>query len=381
MIESDLKKSIESEKKAAQRTKIIYAKLETVESEKLYLNESIGDLNDIVKEKKQENEESKAKLRDLNTQVAHFKHEYHLSVQEMTDVKANFQKCYEKQADIKDRMMKYQAQVQETTIKLAGKILENVQLLRKVKRLEKKIRENKRDLELSDSLLKSTRAELKDFRSQNKTFKETLRENDVRFLKMKSELDKLLRERDLIANQMIRRTDENELLEKETSALKTSAERGKASYNDRLKDIKLMTNEIQNLRSQCNILKRTLENTTDMRHEVLQLHRKLNQERIKAKVFESETITPMNVHRWRKLKQFEPKTVDFLQKTQLLRRKVLSQSAQIRKCEKIIEAFKAKIELLEKEMNRRPGIEIQEKLLLTRVKRFNLIQIESKLTL
>lgn len=366
-VEKELKQSTEREKKASQTIKNIHSKLETTESEKLYLEESMKEMNDVVKGKNQEIEKGKTQIDEANSQLSHFKHEYSMSVKQLKEVRADFQRCHEKEADIKDRIIKSRHQIEYTTNKLVAKIAETVNLVKNIKRLEKNNRELKRDMERSRAVLKMTHGELKNVRLENKNYKEILRDNDARFVKMNGQMEKLLRERDLIANQMIRRTDENELLEVETTALKTSVERGKASYNERLKDIKLMTNEILNLRSQCNVLKRGLESTSDMRHEILQLHRKLNQERTKAKVYEKEMITPLNVHRWRKLDRFDSKRVDLMRKCQLLQRKALLQSVKITKAEQVIEALNTKLEQCEIEASRRPGIVVHEKLMLTRV--------------
>lgn len=73
---------------------------------------------------------------------------------------------------------------------------------------------------------------------------------------------------------------------------------GESQYNKRLEDIRLLKIEIANLRSQRNLLTRGLANTADMRQEVLQLHRVLTQERVKAKALEEEMTTPMNIHRF-----------------------------------------------------------------------------------
>jgi hypothetical protein len=69
-------------------------------------------------------------------------------------------------------------------------------------------------------------------------------------------------------------------------------------YNERLSDIDLLKIEIKNLRTKCDVLQKGLSNTADMRKEVLLLHRKWNQERVRSKVLMEEMNTPMNIHRY-----------------------------------------------------------------------------------
>lgn len=359
--------SVAREKKSSQNVKNLHSKLESVESEKSYLEESLNELNAELEEKTQLVEAIKLEMNEVNNQLAVINHQYNLSVKQLKDAKSDFQKCHEKEADIKDRMEKCKSQIDDTNVRLAGKISEIGDLHKTIKKCEKKNRELNRDMEQCEEALKFTRNEVKTIRLENKTQKDALRENDARFVRMKNQMDKILRERDLIANQMLRRTDENELLEREVSVLKTTIERGNGKYNERIDDVKIMTNEIKSLRSQSNVLKRALENTADMRHEVHQLHRKLNQERTKTKVLEQEMITPMNVHRWRKLSRFDPKHMEMLRKCQRLQRNVLNQTNKITKSEEIIQALNAKVNLMELELNRRPCASVHEKLMLTRV--------------
>lgn len=99
-----------------------------------------------------------------------------------------------------------------------------------------------------------------------------------------------------------------------------SATAGEAQYNKRLDDIRLLKIEIGNLRSQRNLLTRGLANTADMRQEVLQLNRILTQERVRTKALEQEMMTPMNVHRWRKLSGKDPDKMDMIVKCTALQK-------------------------------------------------------------
>lgn len=325
------------------------------------------DLRNDLKEKIQRVETIQQQMNDANVQLAHYKHEYNLAVAHSKDAQADFQKCHEKESDVMSRLGTLKKQVEDTNSSLTAKMSEILNLHKKIKKLDKANRELNRDLQRCGDVIKQTRDEMKTVRSENKHHKESLRENDVRFVKMKNQMDKILRERDLIANQMLRRTDENEVLEREVTSLKLTVERGDGSYNERLEDIKMMTNEIKSLRSQRNVLKRGLQNTADMRHEVLILHRKLNQEQSKGKVLAAEMVTPMNVHRWRKLSHGDPKRMEMLRKCQRAQKNSMLQSMKVMKCEEIIKALEEKLELLQTELSRRSTGDVHEKLMMTRV--------------
>lgn len=159
-------------------------------------------------------------------------------------------------------------------------------------------------------------------------------------MKLRTQLDSTQNERDLIGTQMIRRNDEIGLLNEKIMIIQMALDRGalifflifqlflrnfffqtgESQYNKRLDDIRLLKIEICNLRSQRNLLTRGMSNTADMRQEVLQLNRVLTQERVRAKALEQEMMTPMNIHRWRKLSGRDPDKMDLIYKVQALQK-------------------------------------------------------------
>jgi hypothetical protein len=341
--------------------------LETVESEKLYLNEIIKQLNEDSESKKKYLEKMKQEFNEAKDQVSKYKYEYNSILKTLKDTRADFQRCAEREIDVKDRLLKSQAQVEDINMKLSIKLEEMASLAKKCHKLEKTYRETKRDLERYQDNLRITHGELKQVSHDSKIQKEELRENDARFIKMKGQMDKILRERDLIANQMFRKGDENGLLEQEVSTLKMSLDRGDSLYNQRLEDIRIMKNEIRNLRSQGNVLKRAIENTFDLRHETLQLHRKLNQERTRAKVLEEELLTPMNFHRWRKLGRRDPDRMSLLRKYQRFQKTSFRQMLKLSKAQETVKELQQKNSNLQKELERFSNFNIQGKLVSCKV--------------
>lgn len=344
------------------------ANLEFVESEKLFLNESIKQLNEDLDARKKQYDKIKIELDEANELVAHHKHEYSLAQKSLKEARSEYQRCHEKESDIIDRLFKYKHQIDDTNEKLSEKLVEITILLKKIKKMEKLYREVKRELERNQDELKICRAQLKNVVRENDLFKSEIRNKETTIKKMKIENAKILKDRDLISNQMYRRTDENSLLENQISILKVAVERGDTMYNERLEDIRMMKNEIRSWTSKCSILRRGLENTVDMRHEVLQLHRVLNQERVKAKVLEQEMTTPMNVHRWRKLSCRDPGKMELMIKYQRLQKNNLIRSAKLVKLDEIIKLQHGKITELENSLKKHSSLDLQEKLLFTRVR-------------
>ncbi|CRL05119.1 CLUMA_CG018201, isoform A [Clunio marinus] len=307
-----------------------------------------------------------SQINDEVSQLSFYKHEYNVAIKKLKELKVAYDRSHEKEIELRDCYMKSKKQAEETSNKLFNKIAEFSNVTKLNKKLEKQISELQQELERIKKALDLSRREIREVRRENKNCKDALRENDVRFVDMKNQMDKLLRERDLIANQMMRKTDEANLLEHQQITLQAVIERSNGMYMERVQDIKLMKNEILNLRSQCNLLKRTLQSTADMRHEVFKLHLKLNQERINSKVLKTEMITPLNTHRWRKLKTFDTKRGDLLEKYRRLQRLSLIKSTKIVNFEETIKVLNERISLLESRCNPKLIVDTQEKLLMTR---------------
>lgn len=94
----------------------------------------------------------------------------------------------------------------------------------------------------------------------------------------------------------------------------------KKQYVERVEDIRILRIEVKNVRHKNSILTRGLTDTIDTRHEVLQLHRDLTQERVKSRAFQDMLATPLNIHRWRKLTGRDPEKMDLIVKIQTLQK-------------------------------------------------------------
>lgn len=109
-------------------------------------------------------------------------------------------------------------------------------------------------------------------------------------------------------------------LKDQLQTLQIAYNQSEKHYAQCQEDIRLMRVEIKNLRTERNVLRKDRENSADLRQELLQMHRLLNQERIKARAMQEEMMTPMNIHRWRSLKGRDPEKMDLIFKIQTLRK-------------------------------------------------------------
>lgn len=137
--------------------------------------------------------------------------------------------------------------------------------------------------------------------------------------------------------------------------------------NQKLHDIHVLSTEVKNLQVQCNVLKTKLDRALRMRHEVLQLHRKLTQERSKATALAEVMNSPQNIHRWRKLGCMDPSKMDLIFKYQMMTKRLLVKTNKLIKIEKIVESYHKKFEILKQTVVNKPNHEVLVKLNKARV--------------
>lgn len=77
---------------------------------------------------------------------------------------------------------------------------------------------------------------------------------------------KVIRERDNLGKQLLRRNDERALLYEKIKIQQSILSKGDFHYNQRMEDIRLLKLEIKMLRRKKNILDKTVPNTEELRY-------------------------------------------------------------------------------------------------------------------
>ncbi|CAO1419669.1 unnamed protein product [Diamesa serratosioi] len=365
-LELDYKNSLIRQKVSFTNANKLSNRVEELESEKAFLNDNIKSLYEEMKSKIQLVEKTKALAEEAAEQVSFYKHENHLSLKRYKDAESELQKNIEKVQETKDRWQQCKCQIDDANEKISSKVAEIVGLTKKINVIEKRGREMKRDFEKSQAINKKNLDEINNIQMENNKYKNAIRDNELSFIKLKSQMDKIVHDKDLIASQMICKVDENNVLRCKNTLLNSVVDRANELYKERVDDINMMKHKIIKYRSECNVLKSGMANTADMRHDIFQLHRKLNQERIKSKAIEQEMLTPMNTHRWRKLSFRNERQLNLIVKYQQLQKKLLRQTTQMAKADEVIETFNKKMAFLEQYLVKHSTNVIQEKMLLTR---------------
>jgi len=258
---------------------------------------------------------------------------------------------------------------------------------RKLKIMRHQIEQLKEEIHTKENQLGKKHAEMEDVRQEqiklkshldqlqmqrkkhDKMVKEMLKEkvnlermlNDVKgeLTRKVKQFEEVVNERDILGTQLIRRNDELGLVYEKIRIQQSTLGKGETQYRQRLDDIRLLRMEIKRLQREKIILNKTVSNVEQLKREVHHAQRDLLRERMRCRALEEELETPMNVHRWRKLKGSDPSTYEKIQKIQTLQKRLIAKTEEVVGKELDIQEREKEYLELKSLLARQPGPEVQ----------------------
>ncbi|XP_068157412.1 cilia- and flagella-associated protein 58 [Drosophila tropicalis] len=306
--------------------------------------------------------ELKRTISDLETKCAKFQQQHDVLVAERQGLQRNLQASDDERQKLRDHTVNLQAVIEKLKGKIGYRDAELGKLQLQIDRMEKERRLLRNDVRHAQLGQQHTKAELLDKRKENDRHARSLQEDEQRLARMGRDVDNLINEKNTISASLTKRNEEYDRLRHNLENLQTAhdqAERQCGQYQD---DIRLMGVEIKNLRTERDVLRADRESAADLRQELLQMHRMLNQERIKARALQDEMVTPMNVHRWRLLSGRDPEKMDLLDKIQILRKQLLAQSVSSMEQERALNEAQQLYAALKEFMLKLPSHKVQAEL-------------------
>lgn len=329
------------------------------------LSDKLEQMNDDLLYKQNQIVELREKLKETESRLFQCQNSLELTRSERNIFERDLATCMKENDGLKDRLKSSVHAVDQLKDENATKVAEMFKANKTIDKIEKEKQSLKSEVQNISITLQHTKSELSEKMMENSRLNKTLTEDAANMVRLKKQLDGSINEKDLIKVQLTQKVEEITAMTEKLNMLNMALDRGESQYRDRLDDIRLLKIEISNLRSQRNLLARGLANTADMRQEVLQLNRVLNQERVKARALEDEMLTPMNVHRWRKLTGKDPEKMDLIVKVQTLQRRVLYQSVTVQEKEKTIEESEKMYGELKEVVEKLPHQKMKEQLCAT----------------
>ena len=273
------------------------------------LNKSLEEIEDKVTEEQQSHETSRSERRRLS--------------KELSNTKAEEEKVTSRCLALNKEMKALQS---ELAAKDSALVKEHYG--RRVEKTQKEqhrneISQQKQALHQSDDIINRQNAELRRLGL-------SIRKMDEDALTQRKEYDQIINERDILGTQLIRRNDELALLYEKVKIQQTTLRRGEVQYQERLEDMRLLRLKIKDLRRELAVVRGGEGNVDEIMQELARKNRELLCERTKVRALSEELENPLNVHRWRNLEGSDPAAFEMIQKIQLLQKRLIEKTEQVR---------------------------------------------------
>lgn len=151
----------------------------------------------------------------------------------------------------------------------------------------------------------------------------TINRMDEKTNSLEKQVKQLLTDRNILGVKLFKTNQELALTNEKVDIYNITLQKGKIWYNRKLKQIKLLKLEIKHLRQEKCLMKKSVDNTANIRTEMFYLQRDLCKEKVKCRILEEELQNPLNVHRWRKLEATDPDKLELIKKVHQLQKRIL----------------------------------------------------------
>ncbi|XP_022229630.2 cilia- and flagella-associated protein 58 [Drosophila obscura] len=270
--------------------------------------------------------ELKRTISDLEAKCSKFQQQHDVLANERQSLQRNLQLGDDDRQKLRDQLINLQSHIEKLRGKISYRDGELNKLQLQIDRMEKERRLLRNEVRQAQLGQQHTKAELLDKRKENDRHAKSLQEDEQRLARLRKDVDNLMNEKNAISAALTKRNEEYDRLKHTLENLQTVYDQTERQCSQCQDDMRLMGVEIKNLRTERDVLRADRESAADLRQELLQMHRMLNQERIKARALQDEMVTPMNVHRWRLLSGKDPEKMDLLERIRILRKQLLSQN-------------------------------------------------------
>ncbi|ORX86266.1 hypothetical protein BCR32DRAFT_290123 [Anaeromyces robustus] len=230
------------------------------------------------------------------------------------------------------------------------------------KKLEKEKESLLNQLSSQHNELLNNRTFIKNLHSSEENMRHTLIELENERKKLLNNYNNLVKEKNLMQNQIILRNDEITLLYEKLKLQNSALSKGEFFYNERIEDIRVLKLEVKKLRREKSLLSIEANSSDKLRKVIYNLQRQAVINNTKMKVLEDELETPLNIHRWRKLSGSDPESFDLILKIQSLQKRLLRKTEEVIGKEQELQEKNKLYEKLKKLLERQPGVKTMEQL-------------------
>jgi chromosome segregation ATPase len=268
------------------------------------------------------------------------KHQQNLYEGIQSDRNLHAKKLIESQAEIAEmkrklRIMNFQINGYKDDINckeasVACETAENMKLVKDTALIDDEIKTLKNQNMLAQAYIRSQMAE-------EVKLDQFAKEAEIERSRQENALSVLVNERDNLSTQLIHRNEELTTVYDKIKTQQSSLIRGEAYYREKLKNIRILCEQLHDKKLQRMALVEETSGISGMRKTITYLQNQVIQEQMRIKALEEELYNPINVHRWRKLEGSNPEAFDMLQMLHTLQKKLIAKTKEEKEKQKAIE--------------------------------------------
>jgi len=189
-----------------------------------------------------------------------------------------------------------------------------------------------------------------------------IQEAEAEKLRQIRELESVVNERDALGTQLVSRNQELSKLYEKIKLQRGTLHCGEAQFNEQISEQRKLVNSLDIEKERLDDLKNDVKDLEELRREEIRLERDLLREQCKTKALSCELERPLNVHRWRKLANSEPKRFSAIQKLQRLQKRLIDKAEEGAEKDRLIKEQESLYVELKNILARQPGAEVAEQL-------------------
>jgi chromosome segregation ATPase len=227
----------------------------------------------------------------------------------------------------------------------------------KAKNEEKRYQKLKKENEEHKKMIEEKKQKIMTLKNEIGKLHFILKESESFRLKLKSQYEAVVSDRDILGTQLIRRNDELALIYEKIKMQQNTLAKGEADYRERVLDIEILDHTIRDLTRELTIYKRRAGQMGDFIDEIKLINKELIEEKLKVKGLSEELENPKNKYRWRNLEGTDCDTNELISKIESLQKRLISKTEEVVAKDLLINTQEQTIKNLEQVMSRQPGIE------------------------
>jgi len=180
--------------------------------------------------------------------------------------------------------------------------------------------------------------------------------------RQRKDYEMVINERDILGNQLIKRTDELHLLYEKIKIQQSGLAKGKVKYQQVMTVIKSIKDEVSQRKKEVILSKEEIKCIDELKKESVTLYKEVQEERLKVTMLNEELKKKMNYHKWKELEGKDPTTYNMIMKIHSLQRRLIAKTEELAEKDVLIKEKESLYVELKNILAKQSGPEVAEKL-------------------